>query len=145
MSCNCTVCTLARQSLGYSKYISKHTNPKGPTPATPKSPAAKALVVCTRCFTEIGRGKPHPCVKTQKGPNLAKIVKNTSGKSRSRVASATLKTLAEEQGVSTRGGTLQLKSGSKYLPVHLGNSRAKPKEAKFSHANLQKLQTFFHG
>ena len=139
-SCNCKICSVARLTLGYPEYVTNHSNPTGAPPISPKSPPAKALTVCTRCFTEIGRGKPHPCIKTNRGSNLSDIVRNTSGRSRSKVASSTLKTIAEDQGVSSRGGTVQLKAGSKILPINLGTPRVKPKEAKFSHENLKKLQ-----
>ena len=140
-SCDCTVCSLARLNLGYSDYAQKHTNPQGSGSNFPKSPPAKALRVCKRCFNEVGRGKPHTCVKSKKGDNLANIVRSSSGKSRSKVASSTLKTLADDQGVSLRGGTLQLATGSRPLPVIVGAPKIKPKDPKFSHESLQKLQT----
>lgn len=88
----------------------------------------------------IGKGKPHACVKTKKGNNLADIVRSRSEKSRSKVAASTLKSLAGDQGVSLRGGTIQLATGSNPLPVQIGTSKIRPKEAKFSHENLKKLQ-----
>ena len=125
----------------YCDYVAQNSNPVGAPSTNPKSPTAKALTVCTRCFSEIGRGKPHPCVKTKKSENLAHIVKNTSGWSRAKVASSTLKTIATDQGVSTRGGIIELQTGSKPIPVQIGTPKVKPKAAKFSHENLKKLQT----
>ena len=139
--CSCKICLIARQNLTYSNFAAKHTNPIGAPPQDQKSPPAKALTVCSRCFTLIGKGVPHPCVKAQKVANLSSIVRNTSGKSRSKVAAATLKTIAADQGVSTKGGTLQLQSGKNPLPIQLGTPRIQPKKAKFSHEELKKLQT----
>ena len=141
MSCDCTVCSLARLNLGYSEFAKLHTNPQGPSVSSTKSPPARALKVCDRCYTEIGRGKPHTCVKSQKGTNLAHIVKNNSWRSRSKVATSTLKSIADEQGVSHKGGTVHLQTGSKPLPVQIGTPKVKPKDAKFSLENLQKLQS----
>ena len=140
-SCSCHICSVARMKIEYSAYVNLHSNPMGAPSINPKSPPAKALTVCTRCFTEIGRGKPHPCVKTKKSDNLAHIVKNISGRSRAKVTSSTLKTVAADQGVSTRGGIVELQTGSKPLPVQIGTPKIKPKMAKFSHENLKKLQT----
>ena len=122
-------------------FAAKHKNPIGAPSINPKSPPAKTLQVCSRCFAHTGQGKPHNCVKTKKSENLANIVKNTSGRSRAKVTSSTLKTIAADQGVSTRGGIVELLTGSKTIPVQLGTPKIKPKEAKFSHENLKKLQT----
>ena len=69
-SCNCQICTIARMNLGYQTFAAKHSNLVGAPALTPKSPPAKVLAVCTRCFQETGPGKPHPCVKGQKVPTL---------------------------------------------------------------------------
>jgi hypothetical protein len=69
-----------------------------------------------------------------------KIVRNVSSKSRSTVTSNTLKTIADEQCVSTRGGTVKLQTGSKAIPVKIGTVKVKPKEPTFSHENLKRLQ-----
>ena len=97
--------------------------------------------MCSRCFTLIGKGIPHPGVKAQKVANLSGIVKNTSGNSRSKVTASTLKTIAEEEGVSTRGGVLELASSSKHLPIQIGNPQVKSTHGQFSHKNLKQLQT----
>ena len=67
-------------------------------------------------------------------------MRNTSRKSRSTVTSNTLKVIASDQSVSTRGGTVTLQTGSKPLSVQIGVPKVKPKEAKFSHENLKRLQ-----
>ena len=71
---------------------------------------------------------------------MSNIVRNVSRKSRANVTSNTLKTIAEEEGVSTRGGTLKLQTGSKSIQVQVGTPRTAPKEATFSHENLKRLQ-----
>lgn len=97
--------------------------------------------MCSKCFCEIGSGKPHSCDKKTKRDNLSNLVKNTSQKTRSKVTCHNLKTVAEDQGVGTRGGTVQLCTGSsKPLPIVVGTTRQKPKVAKFSHENLLSLQ-----
>ena len=140
-SCKCQICKIARMNLGYQTFAAKHSNPVGAPALTPKSPPAKVLAVCTRCFQETGPGKPHPCVKAQKSTNHANIVKKTSGRSRAKVASSTLKTIALDQGVTTQGGLLQLQTGSKPIPVKLGAPKVQPKKAKFSQDDLKMMQT----
>ena len=126
--------------MDYPAFVAKHSNQTGAPSKNPKSPPARTLAVCTRCFTEIGKGKPHTCLKTKKSGNLANIVRNSSGKSRAKVASSTLKSIAADQGISTRGGIVELQTGSKTFQVQLGESKVKPKAAKFSHESLKKLQ-----
>ena len=154
--CNCHICSLARQNLTYKKYVVEHSNPVGNPSKPPKPPSPKAVTLCSKCFTEIGRGIPHNCVKVsikknkkikkhfykaQRVSNLSSIVRKTSVKSRSKVATSTLKTIAESQGVSTRGGVVQLQSGKKELPVQIGAPQTMPRQATFSHENLMRLQT----
>ena len=139
--CNCHICSLARLNLSYKSYADDHSNPHGNPNYNPKSPPGKAVPFCSKCFTEIGRGIPHPCVKSQKVSNISSLVKNTSEKSRSKVAASTIKTIAGDHGVSTRGGIIELPSGTKSLQVQIGNPKIRPKQPKFSHENLIKLQT----
>ena len=51
-----------------------------------------------------------------------------------------LKSVVEDQGVSTRGGKIHLGSGSKDLPVVIGKPKVEPKASKFSHEALKKIQ-----
>ena len=72
---------------------------------------------------------------------MTELVQSSSQESKCKITVATLKSIAAEQSVSTRGGTVMLKSGSKVLPVQIGNRKVLPVEAKFSHENLMKLQS----
>ena len=120
--------------------MKKQSNKSGPSPTVPQPSPAKVIPMCSKCFCTVGPGKPHTCHKTARRENLSNIVRNTSRKSQSTVASNTLKNIAEDQSVSTRGGTLQLQTGSKQLPVKIGTPQVKPKEPTFSHENLKRLQ-----
>ena len=125
-----------RINADYSAFAAKHTHKSGPPSTSTKSPPARTLAVCSKCWGQIGRGKPHQCLKTNKRENLTDIVRNSSGKSRAKVTSATLKTIADESGVSLKGGVIQLQTGSKPIPVQIGTSKVRPKDTKFSHENL---------
>ena len=61
--------------------------------------------------------------------------------SQSAVMASSLKTLAEDIGETSRGGTLHLQSGSKQLEVKVGQSRKRPQAVQFSHENLRRLGT----
>jgi hypothetical protein len=89
---------------------------------------------CRVCLTYIGRGKAHKCTKSTKQSNLEEMVKSTSFKTKSIFA---------DRGVSTRGGSTCLPTGSKALPVTVGTSRGRShiKAARFSIENLIRLQT----
>ena len=139
-SCNCQVCLIARQNLDYAAYAASQSNPVGAPPVNPKSPPQKTLAVCSKCWGAVGKGIPHDCQKSSKVENITNIVKSTSEKSRSKVTSSSLKVIAEEQEVSTRGGVLNLKTGGNPLPVQIGAPTVKPREPKFSHENMKKLQ-----
>jgi hypothetical protein len=143
--CSCKICLIARQNLTYSNFAAKHTNPTGAPPQDPKSPPAKALTVCSRCFTLIGKGVPHPCVKAQKVANLSNIVRNTSGKSRSKVAAATLKTIAEDQGVSARGVPLNFRVEKILSQFNLAPPESNPRKPSFLMKSLRncKLPTTY--
>ena len=140
LNCKCKVCQISRLGLEYAQHASEHSNPANRPRLSPISPPARVLPLCSKCFCEIGSRKPHLCDKKTKSDNLSKLVKNTSEKTRSKVTCHSLKTVAEDQGVGARGGTVQLGSGSKLLPVVVGTTKQKPKLAKFSHENLLSLQ-----
>ena len=106
-----------------------------------ESPPAKASTLCDKCFAPIGRGKPHSCQKAHKDTNISKLVQTTSEKTQAKVASTTLHKIAAEAGVSARGGTLTLPSGSKQLPVTVGTPKTGHKEVKFSHEDMMRLQS----
>ena len=120
--------------------MAEHSSKRGPVPIAQPSPPARVLPLCSKCFSEIGAGKPHTCHKTTRRENLSNLVRSTSRKSQSSVTSSTLKAIATDQSVSTRGGTLTLQTGSKPLPVQIGTPKVHPKQATFSHENLKRLQ-----
>ena len=89
----------------------------------------------------IGKGQAHKCDKNQRCTNISEIVRNSSLKSKSKITAKGLKSVAEVEGVSTRGGTLDLKTGSKPLQVKIGAPKVQLKPAYFSHENMKRLQT----
>ena len=139
-SCDCQICLVAEmKNAQYLKFRTEHFNPVGAPRIHPISPPAMCLIVCDRCFG-VKTGPTHICVKSNKSQNIVKMVRQTSDKSKAKVVSATLKTICEEQGISTRGGRLQLQTGSKSLPVQVGTPKNHPKKARFSYNNLKRLQ-----
>ena len=89
---------------------------------------------------KLDKENPMSVIKIKKSANLSNIVRNTSTRSKSKITASGLKNIAEEQGTSTRGGTVKLQTGSKPIPVVIGAPQIKPKQAKFSHENLKRLQ-----
>ena len=139
--CECQICSIAWKSeADYANFASLHSNKIGYPALTAKPSPAKALQVCSKCFSALGKGKHHICSKTTKQKNVTGILKNSSFKSRGKVASSALKLIAADQGVPTRGGIVNLPTGSNVIPVKMGTEKIKPKEAKFSHENLKRLQ-----
>ena len=142
-NCLCKVCKIARKSLDYQQFASNHVNPIGmpPTNPSPKSPPPKVVPICTKCFSEVGKGKTHQCLKSTKRGNLSRIVRDTSKKSKSQITANSLKNIASDEGISTRGGTVHLKTAGKSIPVQVGQSKVKPRQPLFSHESLKRLQT----
>ena len=63
INCPCTICDLARTSgADYNEFKKKHSNSIG-KPGSTDSPPAKTLAICTKCYSEVGKGKPHDCNK----------------------------------------------------------------------------------
>ena len=84
----------------------------------------------------LARAKSTSVIRTLKGKKISKMIQSTSVKSRSKIIAQNLKKLANEEGSSTRGGTLELS-----LPVKIGKSKVELKQPHFSHENLKRLQT----
>ena len=122
-------------------FWDQHSNPVGAPSTKVESPPAKVLALCTKCFGTLGKGVPHDCSKSKKGGNLANIVNTTSPHTRAKLAATTIHNIASsDEGVSTRGGVLNLPSGSKSLPVTIGTPKAKPSDIKFSHSDMMNIQ-----
>ena len=66
-------------------------------------------------------------------------MKNSSIETQSNIISSELRDLAEDHGISTRGGVIEIKSGSKLLPLKIGLEKRGLKEPKFTHENLKNL------
>ena len=72
---------------------------------------------------------------------MANLVKGCSFGSKSAVTISSLKDIAEDQGTTTRGGQVYLKSWAKELPVQIGTPQVNPQAKKFSHKDLVSLQS----
>ena len=122
-------------------YTKDHSNPVGAPSTLPKSDPPVAMKLCSECFSEIGPGKTHQCLKTVKRENIAALVRNTSEKSMASVAVSALRDIAQQQGASNRGGRVLLSSGAKILPVIVGSRRVKQPVKMFLHQDLMNMQT----
>ena len=83
--------------------------------------------------------------RTTKRTNLERIVKASSHKTKGRVKSSCLKDVFAEAGVSTRGGTVPISSGSSCpLKVTIGSEAANNDGKEFRAEDMIKLQTAFN-
>ena len=101
----------------------------------------KSFQCAANVSQKIEPGKSHNCTKSAFQSNLTGIVKKKSVNSKGKVSCAIIKSVANDQNVSLRGGNVNLLSGSKILPVLIGTKKVAPKPARFSHANLMRMQT----
>ena len=81
------------------------------------------------------------CKKSNFNNNVTGFIQKRSPKTRSKLVSNQLKTAVQETGGSLRGGTIDLQSGSNTLKVSVGTPKQPPKEPKFTHENLIRMQT----
>ena len=109
----------------------------------PESPAAQTPAVCSKCWGVLqkGRGKRHICSKSQMETNVVNLSKKRSPKGLGWITQHLIKDIANKQGVSTRGGTVKLSTGTANdLSRKFGNPRRVEKKPKFTHKDLKRLQ-----
>lgn len=96
------------------------------------------LTVCSICLSNYGPGKNHTCSKNSRRNNLEELIRSSSGRSRGKVLAGQLKEVFAEQGVTTKGGTVELETGTKPIKATLG-VKQKP-QPFFSTEAMNKLQ-----
>ena len=146
-SCSCSVCQISgafprqERAVLISSIFGTEQHPA----REPSPPSFRKQ--CLNCFTYVGKGIPHDCSRTTKRTNLECIVKASSYKTKGRVTTSCLKAVFAEAGVSTRGGTVPVPSGSSCpLKVTIGTEAAgnDGKAKEFSGEDMIKLQTAFN-
>ena len=144
--CSCSVCQIAGTFPKQDRAGVISSIFGTPVQQKEKIPPPSVSLQCTKCFTYVGQGKAHTCNKATKRANLEELVKSTSQKTKGLVTGSCIKAVFEDSGVSTRGGTASVPSGSSCpLKVTLGTEAAGLGETpKFSADNLIKLQTAFN-
>ena len=85
----------------------------------PESAAAQTLAVCSKCWGVLqkGRGKRHICSKAQMEINVVNLSKKISPKGLGLITQHLIKDIAHKEGVSTRGGTVKLSTGTADGPL----------------------------
>ena len=100
---------------------------------------------CRKCLTYVGRGKSHKCKKKTKQENLESLVKSSPKRTKGKVTSACLKAVFAEAGVSIKGGSTVLPTGSRPITVSIGaKAKGLMKSARFTAENMVKLQTVYN-
>ena len=139
--CPCGICDIARlNGVEFNAWHKAHSRPAG----TPPNPPVKNFIKrCGDCYAEIGPGKPHTCNKTQKRANLTGIIRHNSANTQTSVVANSLKSIAEDQGASTRGGEVSLQSGGpNKLLIKIGKGRKDKREERIiTHEDLKALQS----
>ena len=79
--CMCLVCDTARASTTSNFAVSTSViQKKKPGPVPSNSPVPLIITLCTHCFSELARGKPHKCTQTQKHANLLTYATSSDNK-----------------------------------------------------------------
>ena len=122
------------------KHEKNCSNTKGAPPKTQMSPVS-TMKMCTKYFSAIGPGKEHICKKTNFNNNMKEFIQKKSPATKSKLACTILKTTASDSEMSTRGGVVELQSGSKKLPVTIGTPKDSKASHQFSHEDMKRVQT----
>ena len=88
----------------------------------------------------MARGKRHVCTKFTLRENLSELVKTRSRKSKGIVVSSSLRSIFEQDGVETRGGTTSVPTKGRPAQVTMGslNDRKFTRKApRWSHKDLK--------
>ena len=146
-TCSCSVCQIAGMFPVQAQRALLSTIFCGGAAEHPevKAPSPNVILQCSKCLTYIGKGKSHKCKKRTKQDNLAGMVKSSSKKTKGKVTSSCLKAVFDEAGVTTRGGSTTIPTGSRPITVRVGTRRkGVMKTGRFSTENLIRLQTAFN-
>ena len=98
------------------------------------------MTKCSVCDSPFAPGKPHQCSRSTRRENLEELVRQSSKRTKEQVVSTGLREVAEEQGTSTRGGTVTLTTGGKPLSATLGTAGKAQSAPRFTNEVLDRLQ-----
>ena len=134
------MCDISRLKLQDNvKYEKNQSNEKGAPVKMENSPVS-TMKVCTKCFSVIAPGKEHICNKTSLNNNMREFIQKKSPGTQSKLTCTILKTTATDCDSSTRGGVVELKSGSKPLLVSIGTPTELKTSPQFSHEDMKRVQ-----
>lgn len=143
--CPCGICDIARlNGSDFNSWHKAHSRPAGSPPNLPK---VKISQRCGDCHSEIEPEMLHSCSKTEERAGLTGLARHTSTATLSNVGANSLRTLAENQGISTRGVKVSLQSARfNKLPVMIGRGRTdENKERIITNQDLEDLQNRVRG
>ena len=140
--CSCTTCLIGREK-GNGKVYTYEGNPLGRPRTIPKSPAGQTIPVCSKCLTIKKKGAPHVCRKTTMEENIPLLIKNRSAKGQAKIAGKLIVSHAQKEGVSTRGGIVELPTGGKPIQIQVGKPQHIAKPTRFTMTDLKRLQRKF--
>ena len=141
--CQCSWCQIGRLNGGpYMKYCNEvRDGPGRPLPlehVPPPPPEVKEI--CQGCQGEIKRGVLHKCNVTSLEKNTLEKLKGMPTSSKERMASALLDEIAEEQGISKRGGAMEIKTSGPFPKLVAIGSSAKPKASTMMKEDLMRIK-----
>lgn len=76
--CDCTICEIARTTINSKSPCQKLSKGRPTSTTIDDGDSPANLKICTHCFCQIGRGKPHVCSKTKKFTNLTGLIASQS-------------------------------------------------------------------
>ena len=141
--CPCVVCLIARSksiNLGGATGSSKQPRgrPSSSNAFTDEKP--QAITICSKCLTQLGKGKSHMCTVTSRADNIQSFVATSpTTATRDHVAAAILKEKESESGTSNF--KLSHVTGGRPFSVEMNPSQeSKLKQPVFTHQIMSYMQ-----
>ena len=137
--CTCEICRIANarfENLGKEHAFLKKKKgmPSHSDWMKKDSPAPLNVQVCSWCFSEIGRGKPHNCTRTTRRENLlAKVSPIVSAQ----LSTHTIKQKVEETGCST----IKLNTFGAPMTITAGQIDSSSSSLNITHESMLEMQT----
>jgi hypothetical protein len=115
--CMCKICRIAQSTLPSigSKLELSTSAPRGRPPSHPSTEkiTASSKVLCSYCFSEVGKGKPHICSKRNRVSNIQDVL---TPNTKDQLTSNSLR-----QKISDNDSSVTVATGGKPMTVSIGN------------------------
>ena len=110
--CRCSLCEIGRmKNKEYEKHVATVKEPRGrPVELTPEKDP-QPMLICDKCFTEVGVGKSHNkdlCKAATRRMNVVQAISESGDRTRRQILTEGLQQVMDEEGCLGKGDTVTL-------------------------------------